>query len=111
MEQGCALKEERTLSFFQVPGCARPEDCDLTVRQNHHDIALAEGQHWPYLVWRVSEKKLKKKKERKKRGILAVFLEIFELQILAHLFKGGGAGSRLRPAAEGHSWALCFLWE
>lgn len=68
MEQGCALKEERTLSFYQVPGCARPEDCDLTVGQNHHDIALAEGQHLPCLVWHVSEKKAKKTKnpERKK---------------------------------------------
>lgn len=74
-----------------------PEDLDLTVRQNHHDVALAKGQQQPCLVCHVNEKKGEKKKEKK--ALLAAALEIPVLEILAHLCKGRGAGSRSRQLA------------
>lgn len=70
-----------------------PEDLDLTVRQNHHDVALAKGQQQPCLFCHVNEKKGEKKK------VSAAALEIAVLEILAHLCKGGGAGSRSRQLA------------
>lgn len=43
-DQGCVLKKERNLSFPKYLVMQDPEDLDLTVRRNRHDIALAKGQ-------------------------------------------------------------------
>lgn len=110
VEQGCVLNKERNLSFFPSTWlCKTRRSLDLTVRQNHHDVAL--GQRWPCLVCCVNEKNRRKKEKKKKRALLAAALEIAGLQILARLCKGGGAGSRSRQPAEGHPWALCFVWD
>lgn len=45
------------------------------MRQNHHDVVLAEGQHWLCLVCDVNEKKEKENRRKERK-------ELFLLQLL-----------------------------